>query len=205
MTLLLHHRLASSGVPISLCSCRLGPSLDGLEQQQTDLEFYRLLFEYSPAMYGLYRVLFRDSEAVDRPGADVDLALGVAKSIRLRCPGVCAADCCSDRVFCCSAFCTMSKLKYCLVKQTEGFRRTDPISKPTILHVPWIPYNFWKIRRALVDVDKLDQFCVQMRVAERPVRHERVVEVFRVRGISLERMELRELGLRNEKPQGELG
>ena len=38
-----------------------------------------------------------------------------------------------------------------------------------------------------------------MRVAERPVRHERVVEVFRVCRVSLERMELRELGLENEK------
>ena len=82
-----------------------------------------------------------------------------------------------------------------------GDRRTDPISVPRFPNVLGIPDVFWKVRSPFLDVDKLNEFCVQVWVAERSVRHERVVEMFWVGWVSLQRVELRELGLEdaNEK------
>ena len=73
--------------------------------------------------------------------------------------------------------------------------RTDTLSEPLIPHVHRIPYTPRKIRRPLIHINELNELRIQMRIAERPVRHERVVEMLRMRGVALQGMELRELRL----------
>ena len=48
---------------------------------------------------------------------------------------------------------------------------------------------------ALIDVDELDELGIQVRVAERAVGHEGVVEVPWVLRVALKREECRDLGL----------
>jgi hypothetical protein len=50
-------------------------------------------------------------------------------------------------------------------------KRTDLIRIPIIPHILRVPQLPGKIRHALIDVDKLHELRVEMRVAEGPVRH----------------------------------
>ena len=58
------------------------------------------------------------------------------------------------------------------------------------MEVRRVPEVFGEVGRALVDVDELDEFGVEMRVAEGAVGHEGVVEVPRVGGVVFEGVEL---------------
>jgi len=73
--------------------------------------------------------------------------------------------------------------------------RTDAVSKPFFLHIIRVPHLFREISRTFVDIDKLDQFRVKMRVPERPVGHQGVIEVLGINGVPLENVELRKFGL----------
>jgi hypothetical protein len=82
-----------------------------------------------------------------------------------------------------------------LVRQ-EG-SRTDTISKPFLLDVVRIPYTCREIGRAFIDINKLDQFRVEMRVTKRPVGHQRVVEVRRISWHPFEREKFDKFGLKS--------
>jgi hypothetical protein len=58
-----------------------------------------------------------------------------------------------------------------LAKKNHKTARTDSIREPFILDIFRIPNVQWKVRCALIDVNKFDQFGVKMRVTKRSVRH----------------------------------
>lgn len=68
--------------------------------------------------------------------------------------------------------------------------RTDSVGKPLFLDVVGVPDVFGEVGRAFVDIDELDKFSVEMGVPEGAIRHEGVVEVFWVRGVAFEGVEL---------------
>ena len=76
----------------------------------------------------------------------------------------------------------------------EG-RRTNSVCVPLLLDIQRIPYMFGKVGRPLVHIHKLYQLGVQMRVAERTVGHEGVVEMPRVSWVLFESVEVGEFGL----------
>lgn len=73
-------------------------------------------------------------------------------------------------------------------------RRTEGVGVPRGIDGGGVPELRREVGRPLVDVDKLDELGIQVRVAERAAAHEGVVEVLR-RGAGFERVELRELCL----------
>ena len=64
--------------------------------------------------------------------------------------------------------------------KNDKSKRTNFIGKPIFLNVVGVPDFLREVRCSLIDIDKLDEFGIEMWVAERPVRHERVIEVFRL-------------------------
>lgn len=72
---------------------------------------------------------------------------------------------------------------------------TNLIGEPIPLHVCRIPNVLWKVCSPFIYIDKFDQFGIKMRVPERPVRHERIIEVLRIHGVSFQSRKLRELCL----------
>lgn len=72
--------------------------------------------------------------------------------------------------------------------------RTEGVGVPRCVHGRRVPQRRREVRYALVDVDEFDELGVQVRVAERAVAHEGVVEMLR-RVAAFELVELRELRL----------
>ena len=90
------------------------------------------------------------------------------------------------------------------ISYTTIMPRTYLISKPFILDIFRVPDTLRKIRRPLVNVNKLYELSVQVRIPERPISHQRIVEVLRITRIALQRVKLSELRLRKEKTQSSL-
>jgi hypothetical protein len=62
-------------------------------------------------------------------------------------------------------------------KKKKKKKITDSISEPLRLHIVRIPYILREIRRTFIHIDKLHELRVEMRIAERFIRHERVIKV----------------------------
>ena len=77
-------------------------------------------------------------------------------------------------------------------------QRTDAVSKPLWLHIVRIPNVLWEVGRAFINVDKLDELGVEMWVSERPIRHQRVIEMLWIARIPFQSVKLGQLGLRDE-------
>lgn len=86
----------------------------------------------------------------------------------------------------------------------EKLERTYPIGKPFLSDVFRIPDILWKVSRPFVNVHKLDKFRVQMRIAERSIGHQRVIEMLRITGIALQRVKLGKLRLEKIQIQSSL-
>ena len=84
-------------------------------------------------------------------------------------------------------------------------RRTDSVSKPIFLNVMRVPNAFWKVRRPFVDVDKLDEFSIEMWITERAVGHERIIEMLRLVLVSFQCVKLCKLSLGGTREKYERG
>ena len=72
---------------------------------------------------------------------------------------------------------------------------TDAVRIPLGLQVVWVPDVARKVRRTFIHVNELDEFGVEVGVAEGAIRHEGVIEVSRVLRIALQSMKLGEFAL----------
>jgi predicted GNAT family N-acyltransferase len=83
-------------------------------------------------------------------------------------------------------------------------RRTDFVREPIFLNVVRVPNFFWEVGCPFIDVDKFDEFCIEMWIAERTIGHERIIEVLRLIRIHFQSVKLCKLGLRGacEKREG---
>ena len=170
---------------------------------------------YRSRTYGSYLfppefLLPWSSRSRSRGFDESDLADVKSSCVRLPVFAACAACCCSERAFWYSA-CrpkhrtqsthTKPRREKCMnvrphpAQCSTQRRRTDAVREPLLAHVVRVPDGRGKVGCALVDVDELDELRVQVRVPERAVRHQAVVEVLRARRVALQRVELRELRL----------
>lgn len=83
--------------------------------------------------------------------------------------------------------------------ETGRCRRTDFISEPLFLNIVRVPNFPWEVCCTFINVGKLDEFRIEVWIAERAIGHERVVEMLWLLRISLQGVELCELRLRNAR------
>ena len=76
---------------------------------------------------------------------------------------------------------------------------TDLVREPLLAHVVWVPNVTREIRGLFVHVDEFDELRIQMRVSERPVHHQRIVEMLRRIWVVFESMKLDQLRLKIKK------
>ncbi len=86
----------------------------------------------------------------------------------------------------------------------ERLKRTYPIGEPFLFDVFRVPYILRKVSGPLVNVHKFDKLGVQMRIAERSIGHQRVIEMLRIIGVVLQRVKLGKLRLEKIQIQSSL-
>lgn len=101
----------------------------------------------------------------------------------------------SERTFCASATKAVANKETSHLAPHTGRGHTYLVCEPLLFHIHGIPNPFREIGRAFVHVNKLDELCVQVRVAKCTVGHERIVEVPWVVRVALERQKGSDLRL----------
>lgn len=80
----------------------------------------------------------------------------------------------------------------------DKMTRTYMICIPIVMHTVWIPDRRRKVGSPLIDVDKFYKLGIQMRISERAICHERIIEMFWISVIPLQSEKIGEFRLARE-------